>query len=195
MEHNLPFAVMDHLSDLVKDILPDSNIASKFKSKHTKTRSIIKNVLAKRFWCDLIETLRNIKFSIIIDESTNISLKKQLAVVVRFFCHKEHKVRSQFLCLIDVTQSDATTLTDALTSYFEKNGIPLQNIIGFASDTTNVMFGKTPFSCKSLESKNSTLIHHSAHLCASHACEKLPQAIEDLVRDIYIHIFPIPQNE
>ena len=26
---------------------------------------------------------------------------------------------------------------------------------------------------------------HSAHLCASHACERLPQAVEDLVCDIY----------
>jgi hypothetical protein len=28
---------------------------------------------------------------------------------------------------------------------------------------------------------------HSADLCASHACEKLPRAVEDLVRDIYSH--------
>ena len=28
---------------------------------------------------------------------------------------------------------------------------------------------------------------HSAHLCASHACEKLPKAVEDFVRDIYSH--------
>ena len=27
VEHNQPFAVMDHLSDLVKVIFPDSNIA------------------------------------------------------------------------------------------------------------------------------------------------------------------------
>ena len=28
---------------------------------------------------------------------------------------------------------------------------------------------------------------HSAHLCASHACEQLPRSVEDLVRDIYSH--------
>ena len=50
VEHNLSFQVMDHLSDLVKEIFPDSNLlACNFKSKHTKTRSIIKNVLAHRF--------------------------------------------------------------------------------------------------------------------------------------------------
>ena len=26
---------------------------------------------------------------------------------------------------------------------------------------------------------------HSAHLCASHACEKLPRIVEDVVRDTY----------
>ena len=62
VERNLPFAVMDHLSDLVKETFPDSNIASKFKSKHTKTCSIIK-MFAKRshfsFKCSKSEKLFN----------------------------------------------------------------------------------------------------------------------------------------
>ena len=41
-----------------------------------------------------------------------------------------------------------------------------------------------------LEGENSTPVCdevylHSAHLCASHACEKLPRAIENVVRDVY----------
>ena len=102
VEHNLPFQVMDHLSDLVKEIFPDSNIACNFKSKHTKTRSIIKNVLAHRFRYELQDTLRKTMFSIIIDESTDVSSKKQLALVVRFFSNKENRVKSQFLKLIAV---------------------------------------------------------------------------------------------
>ena len=73
-EHNLPFSVMDHLSDLFKEIFPDSAIAMKFKSKHTKTRSIVRNILAKRFKTELIETLQKCKFSIIIDETTDIGI-------------------------------------------------------------------------------------------------------------------------
>ena len=38
-EHNLPFSVMDQLSDLFKEVFPDSAIAVKFKSKHTRTHS------------------------------------------------------------------------------------------------------------------------------------------------------------
>lgn len=65
VEHHLPFTVMDHLSDLMP---ADSKIASQFSSKRTKTRKITKNVLAKHFRQQLVETLKSLKFSEIIDE-------------------------------------------------------------------------------------------------------------------------------
>jgi hypothetical protein len=129
VEHNLAFQVTDHLSDLVSDIFHDSAIANKFRCKHTKTRNIIKHVLADHYQDELKQTLRNSKFSIIIDESTDISAKKQLALVVRFFSETENKVKSQFAKLIEVTNSDATTLTTTLLAYFEHNRIPIENII------------------------------------------------------------------
>ena len=36
-EHNIAFNVMDHLSDLLPTLFPDSQIASHIKCKHTKT--------------------------------------------------------------------------------------------------------------------------------------------------------------
>ena len=82
-------------------IFPDSTIAKSFKSKHTKTRSIVKHVLADQFQKEIMTTLKNTKFSIIIDESTDISAKKQMALVVRFYCERDDIVRSQFLKLIE----------------------------------------------------------------------------------------------
>ena len=58
VEHNLPFRVMDHLSDLISASFPDSRIAQEFCSKRTKTRSIIKNVMANCFRDELHEALR-----------------------------------------------------------------------------------------------------------------------------------------
>ena len=105
VEHNLPFQGMDHLSDVVSTTFTDSKIAQQFSSKHTKTRSIIKNVLAKKFRNAFDEILRNIKFSIIIDESTDISTKKQLAIVVRFFCNQESMYHVSMLkCTIQTLQ-------------------------------------------------------------------------------------------
>ena len=140
----------------------------------------------------IIKSLNKTKFSVIIDETTDIASKKQLALVVRYFSTQELMVQSRFLCLIELVQSDATTLTQALVSYFEKNDIPLSNIIGYASDTTNVMFGQHNSVVTQLKELIPDLfvmkcLCHTAHLCASHACERLPRVIEDLVRDISSH--------
>ena len=60
------------------------------------------------------------------------------------------------------------------------------------SDTTNVMFGEHHFVVSLLKERIRHLfvmkcLCHSAYLCASHACEKLPRALEEHVRDIYAH--------
>lgn len=65
-------------------------------------------------------------------------------------------------------------------------------MIGYASDTTNVMFGEHHSVVSLLKEKIPNLftmkcLCHTAHLCASHACEKLPRSVEDLIRDIYSH--------
>ena len=79
-----------------------------------------------------------------------------------------------------------------LWSRTSSQGIPLKNIIGYASDTTNVMFGQHHSVVTLLKAEIPHLytmkcLCHSAHLCASHACEKLPRSIEDLIREIFSH--------
>ena len=140
VEHNLPFRVMDHLSGLISVSFPDSRIAQEFCSKRTKTRSVIKDVMAKRFRDELHEALRCTKFSLIINETTDIASKKQLAIV-RFYCDREKRVRSVFFRLVEVTAADADHITAAVLGSFEKACIPTDDIIGFAADMTNVMFG------------------------------------------------------
>jgi len=91
--------------------------------------------------------------------------------------------------LIDLASSTAEALYESVCRAFEKESIPL-SIIGFAADTTNAMFGEHNSAASRLKE---TIPHiylmkcicHSAHLCASHACEKLPRTAEDLLRDIY----------
>ena len=43
---------------------------------------------------------------------------------------------------MEVPQSDAETLFQTILNMFENNNIPLEHIIGYASDTTDVMFGE-----------------------------------------------------
>jgi len=49
VEHNVPFAVSDHLTPLLRDIFPDSQIAKQYSSCRTKTMSILNLAIAPYF--------------------------------------------------------------------------------------------------------------------------------------------------
>ena len=123
VEHHLPFQIMDHLSNLVSDVFLDSDIAKKFQSKHTKNRYIVKHVIANQFRTVLLQTLRETLFSIIIEESMDVSSTKLLAIVVQYFCEREMRVKSDFMKLLKVTETDADTLTSCLITNFEKERV------------------------------------------------------------------------
>lgn len=91
-EHNLPFSVASHASDLFKSMFPDSKIAAEFKCKKTKTSAIIKNVLGETSSHEFNVILQGNKFSIIVDESTDRETIKHLCIVARYFDDKNSKV-------------------------------------------------------------------------------------------------------
>ena len=49
VEHNIPFAVSDHLTPLFRDIFPDSSIAKEYASCRTKTTCILNLAIAPHF--------------------------------------------------------------------------------------------------------------------------------------------------
>lgn len=85
-EHNLPFAVCEHLPKLVSKInsLNFEN-GRDIKCGRTKTTAIIKNVIGGESLHQLCMILRKVKFSLIADESTDLTCTKHLALVVRYF--------------------------------------------------------------------------------------------------------------
>lgn len=44
--------------------------------------------------------LKNVPYSLILDESTDVARKKEMAVVARYFSHKSSKFSAAFLCII-----------------------------------------------------------------------------------------------
>uniref|UniRef100_A0A1X7V0R0 DUF4371 domain-containing protein n=1 Tax=Amphimedon queenslandica TaxID=400682 RepID=A0A1X7V0R0_AMPQE len=124
------------------------------------------------------------------DESTDTSSTKQLAIVVQFFCDENHKVKSKVFKLLEVSYGDETTPTTTILPAFHETDIPLYDLIGYASDITNVMFGQHHSVVSSLKKKIPQLFTmnsfcHTSHLCASYSCKRLPRAIEILIPDIY----------
>uniref|UniRef100_A0A1X7VI38 DUF4371 domain-containing protein n=1 Tax=Amphimedon queenslandica TaxID=400682 RepID=A0A1X7VI38_AMPQE len=123
-EHNLAFALSDHATKLFVRMFPDSEIA-KFSSGRTKTTAVITNVLAPYTQQKLINSM---------------NVMKSACMVIRIFDEDAGIVRSEFYKLAELgDKADAETLFNAIESTFREDGIPFDNLIGFASDGANTM--------------------------------------------------------
>lgn len=133
------------------------------------------------------EILRHNKFSLIIDETTDIGTKKCLALVVRYFDQIKGKVRDRFLSMLELRDCDATSLHKVISDLFVKYNIPLSNIVGFASDNASVMTGWKSGVRTHLKNQNLYLfvmgcICHSLHLCSS---SRLPRNLDKFTKNVY----------
>lgn len=74
--NNLAFRLVDELIPVLKSSFQDPDVVKDINLHRTKATGLIKNVLGPSFSCELYDILKNTVFSIIIDETTNISTKK-----------------------------------------------------------------------------------------------------------------------
>ena len=98
-EHNLPFLVADHFTQLCKVMFPDSDIASKFSSKRTKTTHMINGAIAPVFNKKVTSLCKKEKFSVMIDESNDNGDDKCLTILVRVLDRDIKKVTTRFLAM------------------------------------------------------------------------------------------------
>lgn len=91
---------------------------------------------------DIANELRSTCFSIIIDEGTDISMKKCLVLIVRYIPVGKHSVVDRFFGLLEVVDGTAKGLYDAIVNYFKNLKVPTTNMIGLATDNASVMRGK-----------------------------------------------------
>ncbi|CAH1109909.1 unnamed protein product [Psylliodes chrysocephalus] len=128
-EHNLLYRVAEHLPSLISKICTDSEIAKNIQCGRTKTTAIVKNVIGQSGSNTIYAILRSSKFSVIIDESTDISTKKHLVIVARYFY--ENKIHDTFLTLIEMKSSRTADIYKEIVNFngfrFYKTLLPLFN--------------------------------------------------------------------
>ena len=96
-EKNIPFAAADKFTDMCKSAFSDSEICKKMSMGKTKATYLIQDGIAYYEHKDLISILKEQKFSLVIDESTDISVTQVLAIVVRYFDFVKCDVIDAFL--------------------------------------------------------------------------------------------------
>lgn len=188
-EHNMPFLQADHLVNVLKKAFADSDIAKDISLKKTKASYLLQHGIAWEERQKIVNICKENKFSLIIDESTDASVSQILALVVRFYDRKRSKVTDALLDIVEVNDGTANGLYSAVKEVFSSAGIPLSNIIGFASDNCSTMLGANN-GFQALLKKDLPhvfvlgCICHSFALCASHASSRLPSWLESFLKDI-----------
>ncbi|KAH6927071.1 hypothetical protein HPB50_026683 [Hyalomma asiaticum] len=134
--------------------------------------------------------LKGSSYSLMVDESTDISTTKQLCIVVRFLNSAENKIATTLLDLVELSDGTAQTLHDTVVKTLDKHGLPVKNCLGLCTDGANSMSGNHNSLFSRLREDNKELVLvkcacHSLDIVASKSMEAIPSAVEHLVRETY----------
>lgn len=178
-------ASVDHLSDLHKDTPLQISL------HRTKCTALIKNVIGPYFFESLIKDVGNTYYSLLIDESTDITVNKMLGIVIRYYSLENMRIVSTFLGLIEIEDGPAECIVRAMKNMLSDAKLNLQNMQSIGTDNASTMVGINSGVYARLKAKipHLTLIRcvcHSLQLAVSKSTEKtLPRNVEFLVEETY----------
>ncbi|KAL6417908.1 hypothetical protein ACFW04_014250 [Cataglyphis niger] len=167
----------------------------------TKCKNIISNVLYPVETNRVVNRIQNTKFSIFIDETSDISNEKWMTFLVWFVDSEILDVRTQLIKLIniDAKNSSSGKLFNAFKCEIWKLNIPFRNIVALSCNKTSVMTGKHLSFKKKLEEFYPNLLTfpclcHSATLAAHAACAEIPEYCKYFLKKIANYINSSPKR-
>lgn len=130
------------------------------------------------------------KYSLIIDESTDISTIKYLCLCIRYYSDQNKRHIVDFLGLVVVESSLANELYKCIKEFLASVNIRLTSLIGIGTDGGSNLCGckNSVYTLLRTDIPNLKLIRcvcHSLNNAASKAAEELPASVEFLCREIF----------
>ena len=117
-EHNLPISLSDGLVQFLQSLFPRDDVIKTVTLGKQKASNVIRQVLGFNYLHQAASTLRSEKFSFIIDEATDLSTSKQLAILATYFDMDAFETKHYLVEMVEVEAGTA------------------EAIIGYSSDTT-----------------------------------------------------------
>jgi hypothetical protein len=186
------FNSSDHMNELYKEIGKGS-LLDNIRLHRTKASALSRNVLNKALSAELKEELKDKSYSILIDESTDTSCKKFLAVLVRHLDTKSQKLMDDFLGLVEVVGTTGEELFQAVKELMALYSLEFKNCISFASDGANNVAGIHNSVWSRFRDANPHCVQikcicHSMALAVKHAFEEsMPDSIQALLLKVPAH--------
>ncbi|XP_026674185.1 zinc finger protein 862-like [Ceratina calcarata] len=199
IEHSRSFRSYNHHMKMEQRAVDSIEVLKKMTLKSTKIAAITKNVINETIVRNVSEILRNTLFSILVDESTDVSGYKNLCILARYTY--EGAIHTYLLEYVRLREANAEYLYDCFKYSMKQYDIPVRNVIGISVDNASVMVGKhNSFVSRLLEENDSEVvvlpcICHSIHLAACNACGKLPKHVEHLLFSLYRYFTTSPKRQ
>ncbi|XP_068205152.1 uncharacterized protein [Palaemon carinicauda] len=187
------FLTTDHVVEVSRKAFRDSKQAPHVKMHRTKCKEMLVNVLGPHFNQCLREDIGDAKYSLIIDESTDISVVKLLGVVIRYFSQKLQKIISTHLGLVEIESGTAASIVCAIKKLLEDVDLNPKKLLGVGVDNASVNTGLNNGVCELLKREFGLpklfmirCVCQSIQLAVSHSvAETLPRILDFLVKETY----------
>ncbi|KAH9371069.1 hypothetical protein HPB48_013168 [Haemaphysalis longicornis] len=182
---NMAINCVDELCDLLKGVL-----RCKLVMHRTKCTTVITKVIAAYYSAKLREGIAGKPYSLLVDESTDISAKKLVCMAIRFHSDIASKITTTLLEMKEAKEGKAESINDAVQAVLGKNSLSPSDCIGLATDGANAMCGHNNSLWRRLQDDNPSITLakcacHSLDLVASQAMETMPASLEFRVKETH----------
>lgn len=121
---------VDHLGELLNQIANGSSVLSELRLHRTKCSRLIARKIAPCFLKELLRHVGESYFSIICDESTDVSVHKFMALCIRYDSYVKGEMITDFLRIVEVTQTTAEKLYEVFKLFMKEIELKLKRMFG-----------------------------------------------------------------
>ena len=114
MKHHHSFLSQDGTASLLREIFPDSQIATKISYSRTKVEAIICNVLSSHVQDIVHQDLQKASFIGISTDDSNHVHEKLFPIVAQYFDHAKNGIQVKMLDLQEMKDEKAVTIATCL---------------------------------------------------------------------------------
>lgn len=182
---------IDHLGPVLKRVGKYTGTKSfeNLRIHRTKCASIISHVVAPAMLEELVADIGDGYYSTIVDESTDTTASKWLAIMVKYYSFKKKKMIVDLLGLVETPRATAPLVYEAFTSYMAKIGLRLIRMLSLGTDGGLNLCGSNNSLFAYLKRNDCPNLHlfkcicHALDKCASAASKCLPPSLEYMIRE------------
>ena len=169
-----------------------------FSSACTKTTCIVKGALHPHFAEPVVALCKESPFSIMCDEGNDIE-DKNFAILVHLWDDDLGNPLTRFLDMPVCNVGTAENLFGFIDIALGERGIAWSNVVGFESNTTNVMVGKHNSVLSRVRMKQPNVysqgcVCHLANLCLQAGVKVLPIDVDDFFVDLFYYFSGVGTN-